>query len=177
MHVACTQNNHAIRILRVNHAGECGAVNIYRAQWLLAVVLRARHRPMLEEFLQHEKNHRALFAQALKLRGQRRCRLHWLCALGGFALGFVTALGGRRGVMTCTAAVEGVVLKHLHAQLQWLRVNDPGCAAVVQHIVADETAHHAQAQSATAAHKTGRGWVAAGIERATETVIRLGMRM
>jgi len=62
------------RIVRVNHAGEFGAIRIYSAQIALA---RRRHpdtAPALAEMLAHEKRHCALFLEAMPARGSRPCR-------------------------------------------------------------------------------------------------------
>jgi ubiquinone biosynthesis monooxygenase Coq7 len=50
------------RILKVNHAGEVGAVNIYRAQILVTSLHRPSYRESLKAFLSHEKEHRAIFS-------------------------------------------------------------------------------------------------------------------
>lgn len=74
------------RIMKVNHAGEHGAVNIYRGQVFMAR-LTARHMlDQLKECQSHEMQHRAIFESELKRRGQRRCRSYWLCGIGGLVL-------------------------------------------------------------------------------------------
>jgi hypothetical protein len=77
------------RIMKVNHAGENGAVNIYRAQVLASCWRKSDLKSDLRQFLEHEKRHRAVFATELTRRGRRRCRSYWICGVGGFALGLV----------------------------------------------------------------------------------------
>src|SRR5262249_42247700 len=106
------------RILKVNHAGEHGAVNIYRAQILVSRWLTPSIVSELREVLGHEMRHRALFGEQLARRGARRCRSYHACGLGGFLLGLLTGPCGRAAVAATTAAVESVVLRHLDAQLR-----------------------------------------------------------
>src|ERR1700691_2161471 len=80
------------QILRVNHAGEYGAIRIYQAQ---IVVARLRQRAIvafLLETLSHEREHLAAFRELMWPRGTRPCGAVPLWGLGGAALGFVTAL-------------------------------------------------------------------------------------
>jgi ubiquinone biosynthesis monooxygenase Coq7 len=75
------------RILRVNHAGEYGAIRIYSAQirvakrWFPDVV------PALADMLSHERQHCAAFLAAMPTRGSRPCRIMSLWSLGGWLLG------------------------------------------------------------------------------------------
>jgi ubiquinone biosynthesis monooxygenase Coq7 len=86
------------RIIKVNHAGEHGAVNIYRGQLLLARFTAPGQVEVLETFLEHERRHRRIFAIELARRGQPRCRSDLLCGLGGYALGIVTGLCGKHAI-------------------------------------------------------------------------------
>ena len=88
--------SYADRILKVNHAGEHGAVNIYRGQRLVCFWRDAQLKRELEEFRAHEERHRAIFAAELERRGVRRCRSYWLCGAGGLLLGLTTGICGPR---------------------------------------------------------------------------------
>src|SRR3982750_862171 len=83
------------RVLKVNHAGEHGAVNIYAGQIICARVTAPAIVPELMEFKSHEERHRAIFQAELHRRGLPRCRSYWLCATGGFLLGVLSGLMGR----------------------------------------------------------------------------------
>jgi len=137
--------SHADRILKVNHAGEHGAVNIYRAQRLACFWRDDSLKAELEELRAHEQRHRAIFAAELKRRGVRRCRSYWLCGLGGFVLGISTGICGRASIAAVTVAVERVVLRHLEVQLRELDGVDPAAHAAVASILEDERAHHDRA--------------------------------
>ena len=62
------------RILKVNHAGEHGAVNIYKGQRVACWWRDAELKAVLKELQSHEEMHRAIFAAELRRRGRRRCR-------------------------------------------------------------------------------------------------------
>ncbi|MCV2422311.1 demethoxyubiquinone hydroxylase family protein [Paucibacter sp. DJ2R-2] len=164
------------RILKVNHAGEHGAICIYTGQ-IIAARLTARDMVMeLEEFKSHEKRHRYVFWSELQRRGRRRCRSYWLCALGGFVLGLATGLLGRKAIASTTVAVERVVLRHLEHQLELLRGKDEAAVLAISSIVEDERRHHDH--SAEHLHG-GKFWpkvLSPVIAASTEAVIWVGMR-
>lgn len=164
------------RILKVNHAGENGAVHIYSAQ---AAVARLRAPDLVAELLEfrsHEERHRAIFWAELQRRGRPRCRSYVLCAFGGFVLGLVTGLLGRAAIAATTVAVERVVLRHLHAQISQLQSSDQAAVRAIEAIVDDEQRHHDEL-----AEKVGEGawvrWLEPLVAVSTETVICLGMKL
>lgn len=71
------------RIIKVNHAGEHGAIAIYTGQILLARLTAPALVDELREFRSHEERHRAIFGAELVRRGRPRCRSYWFCGLGG----------------------------------------------------------------------------------------------
>ena len=113
------------RVMKVDHAGEHGAIGIYLAQrW----VARWRAPDMvdeLSEFLEHERSHRARFGAELSAREVPRCASYHLCGLGGLLLGTVTGLLGRGAITATTVAVERVVLRHMHEQIEALQQSRP----------------------------------------------------
>ena len=134
------------RIVRVNHAGEYGAIRIYGAQ-----IGAARSRfpdmvPVLANMLDHEKQHCAAFFAAMPARGSRPCRVMSLWSLGGWLLGFLTALAGRRAIWICTAAVEAAVHRHLDDQLHFLCHRDAELYATILSIREEELSHLRHAQ-------------------------------
>ena len=122
------------RILKVDHAGEHGAVNIYRAQILVARWTAPHMTPVLRHFLEHELGHRALFWGQLQARGVRRCHSYVLCGVGGWTLGLVTGLLGASAIAATTYAVESVVLQHLLEQRRQLETADPDVFDTVSRI-------------------------------------------
>jgi 3-demethoxyubiquinol 3-hydroxylase len=112
------------RVLKVDHAGEHGAVCIYTAQRWIARWRAPEMIQELEHFLEHELGHRALFGAQLHARGIRRCRSYYLCALGGFVLGAATGLLGQKAIAATTVAIERVVLRHMREQMATLESVD-----------------------------------------------------
>lgn len=165
------------RILKVNHAGENGAVNIYRGQ-ILAAQLTARSMvPELREFKAHEERHRAIFAAELQRRGRPRCRSYLLCGLGGLVLGLITGLFGRRAIAATTVAVEHVVLGHLAHQLQTLRGKDEAAIRAISAIVAEEQQHHDLSASHMARDRFWPAVLSPVVAASTEAVIWVGMHV
>jgi ubiquinone biosynthesis monooxygenase Coq7 len=113
----------------------------------------------------------------LRVRGISRCKSYWFCGVGGFALGLVTSLFGRSGIMACTAAIETVVTGHLVEQLAFLESQgDMEAVAAVQSIVSDEEEHKAvgitQGQDSLWFEPLG-----VVVSAATSFVIWLGMKL
>jgi 3-demethoxyubiquinol 3-hydroxylase len=129
------------RVLKVNHAGEYGAIRIYRAQIWVARQFYPDLIGFLEETLAHEIDHCAKFRQAMPDRDARPCRVMALWGNGGLILGFVTALMGRQAIWICTAAVESAVHRHLDDQLDFLHDRDTALHALINSIQGEELSH------------------------------------
>jgi len=181
------------RILKVNHAGEHGAVNIYAAQIWVANWLRPSLVEQLQEFKAHEENHRRIFAEVLQQRNVGRCASYHLCGVGGYFLGAVSVVLGQAAVFATTVAVEHVVLMHLREQIHTLsndpqgndpqgndpQGNDPQAIAAIAQIVADEQHHHDQSLLQLNATSQGKmiAPLMAMVRWSTESVIWLGMKL
>jgi len=164
------------RILRVNHAGEHGAVSIYSFQ-----LRRAERRfpalvPWLADTLAHEEEHRRLFRQAMPSRRSKPCRALWIWKAGGAMLGSFTALFGESGVMACTAAVERTVHKHLLAQIQFLGRKDTELADLTRRILSEEDEHLAAAEHGLDSKSPGVKLLSWFVASATEVMIFLSTR-
>jgi 3-demethoxyubiquinol 3-hydroxylase len=128
-------------ILRLDQAGEYGAIRIYSAQLLIARLFYKDIVTQLEEMISHEKEHYQIFNNLLVARGMRPFRSIQFWAIGGFAMGLATAILGRKAIWICTDAVETTVLDHLEWQLAFLEQHDLEAHAAVLSIVADEESH------------------------------------
>lgn len=165
------------RVIKVDHAGEHGAICIYTAQrW----VARWRAPEMVAElghFLGHERGHRDRFGAELRSRGLRRCRSYHFCGLGGFVLGVATGLMGREAIAATTVAIERVVLRHMQEQLAGLEAIDRDATAALRHVIGDEQQHH----DLSAARLRAQSWwskiIDPVVSGSTEAVIWLGMRL
>ncbi|MBL1406284.1 MAG: demethoxyubiquinone hydroxylase family protein [Rhizobiales bacterium] len=129
------------RILKVNHAGEAGAIRIYQAQILVCRYLHPSIVPFLKDTLAHEIVHKRLFEGAMPKRNARPCRALWLWGIGGWLLGLTTALLGKNMVWLCTEAVEETVHLHLEEQLIFLRGKDNELVVLIESIKEEELSH------------------------------------
>lgn len=156
------------RMLRVDQAGEYGAVRIYAGQ-LAVMGNRAPHAGEVAAMAAQEAEHRQRFDALLAERGVRPTALQPLWSVAGYALGAATALLGPEAAMACTAAIETEIDRHYTQQLNELGGSDPELSGVIESFRADEREHHAAA-------------IAAGAERAPaypllSGAIRLGCRL
>jgi 3-demethoxyubiquinol 3-hydroxylase len=166
----------AKKILKVNHAGEFGAINIYRAQILVARLVKREYVSLLEAFMADEQRHLNVFWQEIQRRNGVRCKSYWLCGLGGWFMGFLSSLFGKAGMMACTWAVESVVVNHLYHQLAYLKEKgDLAAYSVVHSILEDEENHRniGYAESSKGFLFVPFRWMVSAF---TEAVIRIGMR-
>ncbi|MGC1574903.1 MAG: demethoxyubiquinone hydroxylase family protein [Beijerinckiaceae bacterium] len=135
------------RIVKVNHAGEYGAIRIYTAQIAVAARLCPDAVPALSRMLAHEREHCAAFQAAMPARDARPCRIMKLWSCGGWLLGFLMALLGRQGIWACTAAVEAAVHRHLDDQLRFLAERDRQLHQVIASIREEELSHLQHAEN------------------------------
>ena len=105
-------------MIRVNHAGENGAKVIYSGQ-LAALKLKGDSESvkLVEHMKQQEDEHFEYFDNLLKKERVRPTLLQPIWHVGGYALGFLTALADKKAAMTCTTAVEEVIDEHYQDQL------------------------------------------------------------
>ena len=164
------------RTLRVNQSGEFGAIGIYQAQRLLAPLVWRDGRALLEEMLAHEREHLHIFTTLLRQRGIRSCYALGLWRVGGWTLGAVTALFGRRGILMCTESVESTVLAHLAEQKHRLGTRDPELVAAIESIETQEREHRDHGAEAAASASLPLRAVRALSRGATELAIALSMR-
>lgn len=159
-------------IVKVNHAGEYGAIRIYKAQIHIAKLLYPDLLPFLHHTLDHEIEHCQKFKMAMPSRFTRPCYSMSLWSWGGYLLGFTTALMGRNGIMVCTEAVEEAVHHHMNDQLSFLKDKDTELTALIERIKTEELEHLRFAQENVKHNKITRlGYRL--IFGATETLIWL----
>ncbi|NCA28774.1 MAG: demethoxyubiquinone hydroxylase family protein [Proteobacteria bacterium] len=105
-------------IIRVNHAGEMGAKVIYDGQ-ILALRLKGDKETLkiVEDMKKQEIEHFNYFDDEIKKQKIRPTLMQPIWGVGGFALGFLTALVDKKSAMTCTTAVEEVIDEHYKQQI------------------------------------------------------------
>ncbi|MBT3556917.1 MAG: demethoxyubiquinone hydroxylase family protein [Rhodospirillales bacterium] len=127
------------QMIRVDHAGEYGAVRIYEGQ--LAVLGDRAIAPVIKHMADQEREHLSTFeALAVKHRTRPTAMLPvWHVA--GFALGAGTALLGEKAAMACTVAVEEVIDEHYSNQIARLGDYEPELAATCEKFRQEELEH------------------------------------
>ena len=108
--------------IRVDHAGERGAVKIYEGQLLAlnTLVKDESLKKTIEEMKIHEKEHCEFFETEIKKRKIKPTKFLPLWDLLGVGLGFGSTLLGKKAAMLCTASVEEVIDKHYQSQIDQL---------------------------------------------------------
>ena len=108
--------------IRVDHAGERGAVKIYEGQLLAlnTIVKDENLKKLIEEMKIHEKEHCDYFENEIKKRKIKPTKFLPLWDLLGVGLGFGSTILGKKAAMLCTASVEEVIDKHYQNQIDQL---------------------------------------------------------
>ena len=105
-------------IIRVDHAGERGAIKIYEGQLLALKTFKQDEelKRKIEDMREHEKEHFEFFDKEIQKRNIKPTKLLPLWDLMGITLGFSTAMMGKKAAMLCTASVEEVIDGHYKDQ-------------------------------------------------------------
>ena len=108
--------------IRVDHAGERGAVKIYEGQLLAlnTLIKDESLKKTIEEMKIHEKEHCDFFENEIKKRKIEPTKFLPLWDLLGVGLGFGSTLLGKKAAMLCTASVEEVIDEHYQSQIDQL---------------------------------------------------------
>jgi|TARA_B100000530_G_scaffold313159_1_gene241309 ubiquinone biosynthesis monooxygenase Coq7 len=112
------------QFIRVDHAGERGAIKIYEGQ-LLALKTFMKNdklKNQIEEMKKHEKEHAEFFDKEIKKRNIKPTKFLPLWDLLGVGLGFGSTILGTKAAMLCTASVEEVIDEHYQNQIN--RIED-----------------------------------------------------
>jgi len=114
--------NKVEEFIRVDHAGERGAVKIYEGQLLAlnTVVKDDNLKKTIEDMKEHEIEHCQFFEAEIKKRNIKPTKFLPLWDLLGVGLGFGSTLLGKKAAMLCTASVEEVIDKHYLNQINQL---------------------------------------------------------
>lgn len=166
-------------ILRVDHAGELGAVHIYRGQRAVIDAARGKQRTaaQLAEMEGHETEHLARFNALLNERQVRPTLLAPVWRAAGFAIGAGTALLGEKAAHACTEAVETVIEEHYAGQIAELQARDPTLAAELSKFRDEELAHRDIAVSEGARDAPGYGLLSAVIRAGCRAAIKISEKV
>ena len=115
-------SNRVEEFIRVDHAGERGAVKIYEGQLLAlnTIVKDESLKKVIEDMKVHEIEHCQFFENEIKKRNIKPTKFLPLWDLLGIGLGFGSTILGKKAAMLCTASVEEVIDKHYLDQINQL---------------------------------------------------------
>jgi ubiquinone biosynthesis monooxygenase Coq7 len=130
-------------LIRVDHAGERGAIKIYEGQLLALKTFKQddRLREQIEEMKEHEKEHYEFFENEIQKRNIAPTKLLPLWDLLGVTLGFGTAMLGKKPTMLCTASVEEVIGEHYKNQASALYEDEKELKENIIKFREDELSH------------------------------------
>ena len=168
-------NPRIAEMLRVDHAGEYGAVAIYRGQQ--AVFKRnAKTREIakqLAEMEAEEQKHLDAFDKLLVERNVRPTAMTPIWNVAGYSLGVVTALMGEKAAHACTEAVENVIEQHYGAQAEEVADEEPELAATFAEFREDELHHRDTAVEQGAHEAPGYGLLSRVITAGCHAAIKI----
>ena len=143
-------------IIRVDHAGERGAIKIYEGQLLALKTFKQDEalKKQIEEMKEHEKEHYEFFNQEIKRRKIEPTKLLPIWDLLGVTLGFSTAMMGKKAAMLCTASVEEVIDGHYKNQTYKLEEDEKELKNKINKFREDEL-HHKDIAYESGATKEG----------------------
>ena len=159
------------KIIRVDHAGERGTLKIYEGQLLALKTIKQDEtlKDKIEEMKEQEKEHLEYFEQEIQKRKIKPTSLLPLWDIMSVALGFSTALLGKKATLLCTASVEEVIEGHYKNQLKKLGDDEKDLKKKIEEFKKDEINHKNIAYEAGATNK--------GLYSVMDKVIRTGSRI
>lgn len=168
------------RAIRVDQAGEFGAVRIYEGQ---LAALRWTGRADSETgrkiaaMARAEREHNKVFDRLLVERRVRPTLLSPLWNVAGFALGAATALLGDKAAMACTVAVEETIDGHYAEQAASLGDDEAALRGTIEKFRAEEIEHKETALAAGAEEAPAYEVLSAAIKAGSRLAIWLSTRV
>ena len=150
-----TSKKNLEEIIRVDHAGERAAIKIYEGQLLALKTIKQDEvlKDKIEVMKEDEKEHLEYFEKEIQKRKIKPTYLLPLWDLMSVALGFGTAMLGKKATMLCTASVEEVIEEHYQNQLKKLGNDEKDLKEKIQKFQEDEINHKNIAYNAGATNK------------------------
>lgn len=166
-------------MIRVDHAGEYGAVQIYRGQRAVfdRIESKAHAARLIAEMEAGEAEHLKTFDRLIAERGVRPTLLAPFWRVAGFGLGAATALLGEQAAHACTEAVEEVIEEHYALQGAALSGEDAELAGIVERFREDEIGHKETAIDQGARNAPGYPLLSAAIKFGCRVAIRISEKI
>ena len=149
-------NKKVEEFIRVDHAGERGAVKIYEGQLLAlnTLIKDESLKKTIEEMKVHEKEHCEFFENEIKKRNIKPTKFLPLWDLLGVGLGFGSTILGKKAAMLCTASVEEVIDEHYQNQINKIEEDEKNLKDKIIKFREDEL-HHKDIAYENGASKDG----------------------
>jgi ubiquinone biosynthesis monooxygenase Coq7 len=170
-----TREQETERMIRVDQAGEYGAVRIYQGQ-LAVLGARASGVP-IRRMAAQEAEHLKKFDTLMTERRVRPTLLSPVWHMAGYALGAATALMGEKAAMACTVAVEEVIDEHYSRQAERLEDEDPELTGLIEACRAEEVEHKEEAESLGARETPGYPLLSGAVKAGSRLAIWLSSRV
>jgi ubiquinone biosynthesis monooxygenase Coq7 len=166
-------------MIRVDHAGEYGAVQIYRGQRAVFDRIEGKSHAarIIAEMEAGEQEHLKTFDRMIAERGVRPTLMAPVWRVAGFGLGAVTALMGEAAAHACTEAVEEVIEEHYARQSAALEGVDTELKHVVDRFREDEIGHKDTAIEQGARNAPGYPVLSAVIKFGCRAAIRISEKI
>ena len=157
--------------IRVDHAGERGAIKIYEGQLLAlnTLVKDDSLKKTIQEMKDQEKEHCNYFENEIKIRNIKPTKLMPLWDLLGVGLGFGSTLLGKKAAMLCTASVEEVIDEHYEKQINQLKPDEKILKEKIKKFRLDELHHKDIAY--------GKGATKKGLYKILDKIIKTGSKV
>jgi ubiquinone biosynthesis monooxygenase Coq7 len=171
-----TKQHQLDRIIRVDHAGEYGAVRIYEGQ--LAVF--GDNHPLsdtIKHMKEQEDVHLERFNKLIRDYNARPTVITPLWHMAGFVLGASTALMGTKAAMACTEAVEDVIDQHYADQIESLGDEQSELADTLRKFRQEEIEHREIAIENGAQQALAHGLLYGAIKLGVKAVIKVAERI
>ena len=157
--------------IRVDHAGERGAIKIYEGQILAlnTLIKDDNLKNTIQEMKAQEKEHCNYFENEIKKRNIKPTKLMPLWDLLGVGLGFSSTLLGKKAAMLCTASVEEVIDEHYKNQINQLKSDENILKEKIKKFREDELHHKDIAYEKGATKK--------GLYKILDRIIKIGSKV
>ena len=164
-------NSRVEEFIRVDHAGERGAVKIYEGQLLAlnTIVKNDNLKKTIEDMKEHEIEHCQFFEKEIKRRNIKPTKFLPIWDLLGVGLGFGSTILGKKAAMLCTASVEEVIDKHYLDQINQLGPEEKELKKKITKFREDELHHKDIAYEKGASKK--------GLYSIMDKIIKTGSRI
>ena len=129
--------------IRVDHAGERGAIKIYEGQLLAlnTIINNEDLKKTINEMKKHEEEHCNFFEDEIKKRDISPTKFLPVWDLLGLGLGFGSTILGKKAAMLCTASVEEVIDEHYKNQIDQLENDEKNLKKIITKFRKDELDH------------------------------------